>query len=105
MLEKYKPYLSGGCPGPEMLSAAPHSCSTEANVNRATEPPPGWAALEGPRLLPTFLGSYPWSQEPGIRLQLAGLPAAPAGLCWACSPAGPQALATTRAVGPQHSAH
>lgn len=74
-------------PGPEMLSAAPHPCSTEANINRATEPPPSRAALECPRLLPTLLGSYPWSQEPGIRLQLAGLPAAPAGLPWACSAA------------------
>ena len=96
MLEKHKPYLSGGCLGPGMLSAAPHSCPTEANINRATEPPPGRAALECPRLLPTLLGSYPWSQEPGIRLQLAGLPAAPAGLLWACSAAW--------AVGPQSSA-
>ena len=43
---------------------------------------PRLAAREGPRLCPTLLGSYPWSQEPGIRLQLARLPAAPAGPRW-----------------------
>ena len=91
--------------GAQMLSAALHSCSHKANINRAPEPPPGQAALEGPRPLPTLLGSDPQSQEPGIRLQLAGLPAAPAGLHWACSPACPQALAVARAVGPQGSVH
>lgn len=100
MLEKYKPYLSGGCPGPEMLSAAPHSCSTEAKVNTATEPPPGPGRPR--RLTPPshLLGQLP--MEP--RARVSGFfgwdsPAAPASLCWACSPACPQALATARGRG------
>lgn len=54
---------------------------------------------EGPHLRPTLLGSNSCNQEPGIKLQLAGLPAAPAGLRWACSPTCPQALATAWAAG------
>lgn len=48
-------------------------------------------------------GQLPRSQEPGIGLQLAGLPAAPAGFVWACSPACPQALAAVGPWGPELS--